>query len=142
MAQRARRDEALFVRGIAFALLLRLAAYSQSTALLSVLVAPSIIVAPVVAIESLLLTVLLVVLGAASYWPTNLLVMGTGALGFAGVVSGVMTWWEERKERKERSGRKKPTKPPKKKRTDDDESGNLVALTIGAITAAIIGALP
>ena len=54
----------------------------------------------------------------------------------------LLVWFEKRSIRK-----REEVLPPKRKkrrsaRKDNDESGDLVALTIGAITAAIIGALP
>ena len=106
--------------------------------------APIIALAPVVAVECLLLTAILVITGASSYWPTNLFTVGAGAVAGIGCINGVMLWLQARSGRRpEDPPRRKRRKPKSRgKRVDDDESGSLVALTAGAIAAAIIGALP
>ena len=62
-----------------------------------------------------------------------------GAVGFGGCINGLLVWQAARS-----SARAPPKRRRKKKqrRADEDDSGNLVALTIGALAAAIIGALP
>ena len=141
---RARRDEALVARGIAGAVLLRIAASSRAAALVALVASPFVVIAPVVAVEALLFTLILVITGAASYWPANLVAMGMGAIGAGGCVNGLLVWWSERYGRppKRRKLPDDPLQNTRGKRTDNDDSGNLVALTIGAITAAILGALP
>jgi hypothetical protein len=78
------KRETLLAKGLAGAVLLRIAAFSRGAAFAAAMAAPLIVIAPVVAVESLLLTVLLLVTGAASYWPTNLLAMATGSVGLLG----------------------------------------------------------
>ena len=134
-----RKDEALFVKGIAGAALLRLAASSRMAAFAAAIAAPLIVVGPPPAVEALLLSALLTVVGAASYWPTNLVVMGLGAYGFIGCANGLLVWWESRTRVR---ARRKKKRVKRRTRSDDDGSGDLVALTIGALTAAILGALP
>lgn len=141
------KSEALFAKGIAYAALLRMAAYSQTACLAAIFVAPLIVFAPVVAVESLLFTAILVFTGAASYWPCNLFAVGAGAAGFIGCFNGLMLRFEARSRQRAEAAAPNAKKKKKRRRSrghrsDDDESGSLVALTAGALVAAIVGALP
>lgn len=139
---RGRKRETLLAKGIAGAVLLRVAYSSRAAFFAASLAAPIIAVAPVVAVEALIFTALLVVTGAASYWPTNLVAMSAGAAGFAGCFNSVMVFFEKRSIRRRETKLAATKRKPRRSKVDDDGSGDLVALTIGAIAAAIIGALP
>ena len=124
-------------------MLLRLAAYSRTACLAASIAAPILAIAPVPAVEAILIATLLVITGAASYWPTNLVAMGLGVSGAAGCLNSVLVWWETRRTPEQRAAaRRPPATKNRGPREDDDGSGSLVGLTIGAIAAAIIGALP
>ena len=137
-----RKRETLLAKGIAGAALVRIAYHSQTAAFIATVVAPILILAPVVAVEAVLLSGLMMVTGIASYWPANLLAMGMGSVGLAGCVNGVAMWWEKRRSAKPRKLPRDPLRDARGERKDDDDSGNLVAFTIGALTAAILGSLP
>ena len=135
--------ETLLAKGIAGAALVRIAYHSQTAAIIASVIAPILVLAPVVAVEAVLLAGLMMVTGIASYWPANLLAMGMGSVGLAGCVNGVAMWWERRRSgRQTRKLPKEPLRDARGERKDDDDSGNLVAFTIGALAAAILGALP
>lgn len=150
--------ETLIAKGLAGAALTRLAAASPSMAVLAAALLWLTILAPVMAVEALLLTLLLCVCGAASYWPANLFVFAIGAGGFGGYVQGALIWWETRvREAKIRQaskasgGRKMRRRDARRKaqettsqevETPEDGSAGLVALLAGTLTAAIVGALP
>ena len=158
--EKSRKREMLVAKGLAGAALLRLAYSSRPAAILAAVLMGLVVITPVVAVEAVLLTLLLIFLGAANYWPSNLMVMGLGTFGFAGVVNGLIMFWEKRRAPKPPTARPRastpeeavseafrdtsrpPPRPPRADRDDDDGSGGLVALLIGALTAAIVGALP
>lgn len=166
--QRRRRlkREMLFVKGVAGAALLRLA-YSSFPLFLTALVGFGVlIISPVIAVEAILLAVLLCSVGIASYWPANLAVFALGTAGTGGCVHGCITFLGDRQRRNRRAagsgGGRRRTSSSRQRRsllTDGDDagsaarrdevadvpedgSGGLVALTLTALTAAIVGALP
>ena len=153
--------ETLLVKGLAGAVLIRLAAASPTMALFAAILLWMTILAPVMAVEALLLTLLLCVCGASNYWPANLFVFAIGCGGFAGYVQGVLIWWETRvREAKSRrasgiasgsaggSARRRDARRKAREaeyqevETPEDGSAGLVALLVGTLTASIIGALP
>jgi len=156
--QRQSKREALLAKGIAGAALLRVAASSQAAAISASLAMAVVVVTPVLAVEAMLLAMLLVVVGAANYWPANLMVACLGAVGVGGALNGLIVSWEKlqqrRASRRDAAVRRRPTvaygTPVREsdgarsdgERMDDDGSGSLVALLVGALTAAIVGALP
>lgn len=158
--QRSSKREVLLAKGIAGAVLLRIAASSQTAAIGAVLMMAVVIVTPVLAVWAMLLTAFMMFIGAASYWPTNLLAMCLGTVGVGGALNGVIISYEKYMQRRapdratngkqqrvaaspasRRSRRDEPV-DGRKPREDDDGSGGLVALLLGALTAAIVGALP
>lgn len=141
--------ETLVAKGIAASLLVRVAASSPVAALAAAFALVLLIISPVVAIEALLLAGLLMLTGAASYWPANIVAVGLGGAGIAGVVHGVIVRWEElsaaRRPARKR-GQRRAASPPAggspPSEAVDDGSGSLVALLVSALTAAVFGALP
>lgn len=150
------KREVLIAKGIAGAALLRVAASSQTAAISAFFAMAIVIVTPVLAVEAMLLAMLMVVIGAASYWPANLMVAALGAVGVGGALNGLLQSWERLQRRRDAkraaAERRRPTaapRPPTRRearppaeRLDDDGSASLVALLVGALTAAIVGALP
>ena len=151
------KREVLIAKGVAGAALLRVAASSQTAAVSAFLAMILVAITPVIAVEAILLAALLCVTGLASYWPTNLLAMSLGAVGVGGAVNGLMvSWGRYRQSRNSKrsdgkrgdkrgdvaSARQRRAKEELGEQMDDDGSAGLVALTVGALTAAIVGALP
>ena len=140
------KREILLAKGISGAVLIRLAAISPIAAVASMLGLFAMILAPVVAVEAMLLAGLLVICGAANYWPVNIVTAALGAAGAAGCLYGNVVWWETRRAA---AARRRAAKQGRHIRqgeriveTPEDDSAGLVALVVGAISAAIIGALP
>lgn len=161
MSSAARRNhqskrEVLLAKGIAGAALLRLAATSQTAALGATVMMFVVAITPVIAVWAMLLTAFMMFIGAASYWPTNLLAMCLGAMSVGGALNGMIVKYEmfmqrrasKRERDDQRPGANSKQKSPDSGRADpalrDDEDGSagLVALLVGALTAAIVGALP
>ena len=94
-------------------------------------------VAPVIAIEAMLLALLLVVTGASNYWPTNLVAALLGTGGAASALHGILVRWQT--PRGVGGDGAVPAEPPER---IEDGSGGLVALVVTALAAAIVGALP
>lgn len=136
--------EALVAKGLAGAFLLRIAATSQLAAVGAALGLATVIVAPVAAVESLLVAAVLCFCGIANYWPMNFFAHVAGVGGLGGCVYGVCVWWDKLQSpgRRRRQRAQKRAKRQVEDTIPDDGSGGLVALTVGALTAAVIGALP
>ena len=73
------KREVLIAKGLAGFALVRLAYSSRVAAAFAAVLMTLVVISPVVAIEAMLLAWLLIVVGASSYWPTNLVTMGPGA---------------------------------------------------------------
>jgi hypothetical protein len=149
VARRSNR-EALIAKGLAGAVLLRVAAASAGWALVAAVLMAVTVVAPVIAVEAVLLALAFVATGLANYWPINLVVFAFGSAGLAGCLQGVLVWWEARRAA---AARRRGEKAPRRNRreeeaarpsrsTPEDGSAGLVALLIGTLTASIVGALP
>jgi hypothetical protein len=154
LAQQYRQSkrEVLLAKGIAGAVLLRVAATSQVAAIGASIMMLIVAITPVLAVWAMLLTAFMMFIGAASYWPTNLVAMCLGTVGVGGALNGMIVSWERMVQRR-RATRAPATGGRKQKRDrartrdseereDDDGSAGLVALLVGALTAAIVGALP
>jgi hypothetical protein len=164
---RGRKRETLLAKGAAGALLVRVAYQSQTAAICAATAGIVVATSPVIAVEAMLLAALLVVFGAAKYWPTNFLAMILGVAGAAGALNDAIMRWERMSARRaaKRAQRSQKRRPPlffirrrRERRTlereaerndarvelrdDDDGSAGLVALLFGAIAAGIFGALP
>ena len=129
-------------------MLLRYAYNSPGAAVLAVFLAFVLVISPVVAVEALLLSGLLCLIGVASYWPSNIFVYAISTAGVAGCVNGCIMWWEKRQQRARSRQRQRGQRKPKGEKPStvgtipEDDSAGLVALALGAVTAAIVGALP
>jgi hypothetical protein len=156
LAQQYRQSkrEVLLAKGIAGAVLLRVAATSQGAAIGASLMMLIVAITPVLAVWAMLLTAFMMFIGAASYWPTNLVAMCLGAVSVGGALNGMIVSWERMAQRRRSArGERRPSASRDRKardrlpveereREDDDGSAGLVALLVGALTAAIVGALP
>jgi len=149
VGQRRIGRETLLAKGLAFLALLRFAYRSPLNAALAIIFGCVVVVAPVVAVEAVLFSSLLCLLGTASYWPANIFVFAMSTAGVAGAVNGCLVWWEARQAAarrgvggKRRRRRRRQGSARDSESVPEDESAGLLILTIGTITAAIVGALP
>ena len=142
--------EPLIAKGFAGILLLRFAYQSALSAAMAIVLGFVTVVSPVAAIEAVLLAGLLCLLGTASYWPANIFVFALAIGGGAGCANGCLMWWERRRDAALHGGRRRrrnrkarvQRQPSFDASVPEDDSAGLLALTIGAITASIVGALP
>ena len=100
---------------------------------------------PVAAVEALLLATILVLCGAAKYWPINFLAFALGSIGLGGFLSACLQWADATSRAPpRRAGQKRapPRRRPLPPRESTDNQGALIVLVIGSLFASLIGALP
>lgn len=138
-------DEAIIVRGASAAVAVG-TFVRMRTGLLPLLLALAMsFLAPVGAIEAILATAVLVLCGAAKYWPINFLAGALGAGALVGIMNAMLVWLgdrQARRPRKRRSRRKEQEGGAGLNGEATDSPLALITLVFGALLASVIGALP
>lgn len=145
------RLEALVARGAASFVVTRLllqAGFSWVFSIPFIAIAAAVLYfMPVAAVESMMAASILVLCGAAKYWPINFFVLVLGAIGVGGLMNACLQWSEfiepalaRRKRKTTRQSRVTKSRAIRPRNPDNEAA--LIVLVIGSLFASLIGALP